>query len=583
MARGRRRIGVRTAMCWVAPPIVLLGLGILLFSSAGRDDTYISLWPALSIANTGKYINYSGDPVEQSSSLAQVLILAGLEKLTGIDIVSLGYFLSVAAGLLAVGLTMKLSKSIAAQGWFLSGLLAASSAYLVYWSFGGLEATLYAVFGILVLLALSRFLGPGKAGASSLSMLTAAVIVFSTVRPEAGIVLACLLCGVGLAFLGLKRTRRDEPAAADFDRVIRRSFGAMGLVLAGQVVIATARSLYFHSYIPQPVIAKTSGSLSARRILDGVVYLLYSSGWGPAVCVLALATAVSIGVLLGNASRRGPGRLPERLPLPLLLSFFFVLVQLSFVVLAGGDWMEGGRFIVPVIPQFSIFLSLALLALIRKRRLAGLAAALLIAVELGATLDFAVRKSTGLPLWVAAKCSRRYAGKVPADRLSWFERTNQVHLRDIGVIREMRRLLPTLRRTPSTRFTIISTFMGMVPFHLAEEYGPEKIRFIDVNGLTDRTLTRCSLTSGLPGNSFGLEFSIKKFLARRNDLNAVCGVPEPDILFGAYETPADFDFYREAGYKIVFVQEDYARDMIPGRFRRAQFKVFLGVREELLR
>ena len=60
------------------PALALVLAGLLLFPSAGQDDTHITCWPAYTLSHFGQILNYNGQRVEQSSSLLQVLLLAVL-------------------------------------------------------------------------------------------------------------------------------------------------------------------------------------------------------------------------------------------------------------------------------------------------------------------------------------------------------------------------------------------------------------------------------------------------------------------------------------------------------------------------
>ena len=72
--------------------------GILLLPSTGRDDTHITYWAAHSLANFGEIVNYSGDRVEQSSSLLLVVALAVLGWIIPLPLTELGWLFSVLFG-----------------------------------------------------------------------------------------------------------------------------------------------------------------------------------------------------------------------------------------------------------------------------------------------------------------------------------------------------------------------------------------------------------------------------------------------------------------------------------------------------
>lgn len=65
MQADRRRAGRRRLEAeGLAVAFAVLALG--LFSASGRDDPYISYWPALSLAEQGEILNYNGRSGERS-------------------------------------------------------------------------------------------------------------------------------------------------------------------------------------------------------------------------------------------------------------------------------------------------------------------------------------------------------------------------------------------------------------------------------------------------------------------------------------------------------------------------------------
>ena len=106
----------------LVPPAVLVTVGLLLFPSAGHDDTHITCWPAYTLSHFGQILNYNGDRVEQSSSLLQVLLLAALHKVTRIDVVTLAKLSSIAFG---IGTLLALFTLVARSADRWAGLCAA--------------------------------------------------------------------------------------------------------------------------------------------------------------------------------------------------------------------------------------------------------------------------------------------------------------------------------------------------------------------------------------------------------------------------------------------------------------------------
>lgn len=75
-----------------------LGAGYLFFGSTGRDDVFISVWPAFTLVEFGELVNYNFSHVEQSSSLLTVVVNAALYAATRANVVSLFFYSSIGFG-----------------------------------------------------------------------------------------------------------------------------------------------------------------------------------------------------------------------------------------------------------------------------------------------------------------------------------------------------------------------------------------------------------------------------------------------------------------------------------------------------
>ena len=125
-----RKLAQRFALA--IPVVTLIMLGIILFPSAGRDDAYISYWPAHTLAETGEFTNYNGEHIEQSSSLLQVIVLAALHWISGIEIELLGPMITILAGELSIVAVYVLARRAIPGSEFATTLLLSTSVFFVY-------------------------------------------------------------------------------------------------------------------------------------------------------------------------------------------------------------------------------------------------------------------------------------------------------------------------------------------------------------------------------------------------------------------------------------------------------------------
>ena len=112
----------------LGPPLLFLIVGLVLFPSAGRDDSYITFWPAETLAERGSIENYNGAAVEQSSSLAFVALIAAVVRTTGLPVVVAAWLLGITAGLAAIALCRALGERVRPGIGSWAGWIAASCA-----------------------------------------------------------------------------------------------------------------------------------------------------------------------------------------------------------------------------------------------------------------------------------------------------------------------------------------------------------------------------------------------------------------------------------------------------------------------
>lgn len=508
---------------WIGPALVV-ALGALLFVSTGRDDAHITYWPAHTLATRGALLNYSGDRVEQSSSLLLVVILGALARVTSIPIPTLGVLVSVACGAAVPVVLLQCHGRDARRSGLMAGALLSTSTYLVYWSFSGMETALAALCGAWLVARLAREIEP-DAPPRPAAATWLAVAVFTIARPESGLVAILLFVIAGGA--GLARRKRG---ATPSKPALLAAGAAVAFLLVGGWRLA-----YFGSFFPQPVIAKSAG-LSAGAALAGTLYIVRHLA-SPAALPFAVAATAGLGIVLWDLRRGVP------VPSLTVAAAALVLADAAFVVASGGDWMEGGRFLVPAWPAAAILATTALERVAAGRR--GVAAGLF-ALQVAGMAYFAFTSSTGAPLW---KVSETVHGA--ATRYSPFERVNRIHRRDLPAIAALETVVDRVGALRAGRVSLMSGQMGIVPYHLVLDR-PDRVEVVDRRGLVDRALTSCPVTAGAPRSAEGLVLGYGAYFRAAGEIAARCGWKPPDVV---YDLDQNLGELEGAGYVPVFLVE----------------------------
>lgn len=542
----------RSASWGVALAIALqLGVGLTLFRSTGRDDAYITFWPAWTLVHHGALENYSGERVEQSSSLLQTLLLAALHAWSGIGIPELGWTSGIAAAALAVALAPRLvppgTPGAGAVAW-----IAALSAPLLYWSFSGMETPLVALLGVLLALcARSAAEGRGAIGRPALG--GGVVLAYLLVRPEAPLLAIPLFGALALWLAAAGRGDADARAAAG--RVAR--LGAIALALAAG--IALARLAWFGSMLPQPVIAKSPG-LSRIALARGIDYLAGVPSLFPLYAGLLVALVVLARRRAGRVRASGPAAAA-------LLS----AGQLSFAALSGGDWMEAGRLLAPAVPSLAVATVSACQALPSRAFRVGALTLVLVLSALG-TLDVARRESTGIPIWTQPQSV--FLPRYEAAPLC--ERANRIHVRDMPAAAALGEILTRLA-PPGERIQVFTGQGGMILFEaLRAVYG--RVGVVDRSGLLDRTLTASPTAVSRGRSRYGLNVEFDTILDQRARIQAESGLPEPDVIFDLHFSANELESLRRAGFERVYVQSglvEHGDAGLPGLPVSAQQSIFV--------
>lgn len=487
----------------LGPLLLFLAIGFVLFPSAGRDDSYITFWPAETLATSGVVRNYDGEAVEQSSSLALVALIAASMRATGWSAPLSGWILGIAAGLGAVALTRRLGERVRPGLGNRASWVTAATPCFTYWSFSGAEPAWVALGALAFVGTTARAIDRGRP--IDWLAATGATILVATVRPEGPLAAGYTLAG--LLFLrwiarqrGTARARLGPIAAA------------LALVAGIALVLILARLAWFDAALPQPVSAK-SGGLRPQAVLEGLRYLTRR---GELVPLLVLAV---LGIVRGLADAVLE---PDDASLRPLMALF-AFSHLSFVVLVGGDWMEGSRFVGHALPILAL---VALDGVLRGwPRASTLATAGLVLIGLGGAIAFSRDRSRALPLWTALDVDTS-----TAPTFEWLEHANWAHARDIPLARALATVVCTLQARGVADVRVAAENTGFVVYHTVRRC-PD-VEIVDVHGLTDRTITHGVLADRTHRAQFGVMWTPERFY-RAWVASAERRAPPPIAFFNA--------------------------------------------------
>ena len=426
--------------------LALAGAMVVLLGYTGRDDSHLTYFVADHLAAGHGLVNLLGERQEQSSSLLFALLLGACVAITRVPAATLGPFVSAAMLSGAALVAGRTARRVGASP--LVGPVACSTPALFYWSLSGMESSLYVL--LLAWLVAVLVDAQGQARRGQLAMVACAALLATLTRPEAVIVLACLG-----AWLLLDR----QPHA-------RRRAVVTLIATGGAIALRRAAGL---DVFPAPVYVKQQIA-PTERLLAGLDYIVATARQLPASSTL-LVCMVSLSLW---AMRRTEVDAPRRRLAQ--LSLVLAGIVAGFAVLAGGDWMEAGRFFAPTF----FFATLAALLLVSPRGFGALAAGVLLA----STVDVAVvarQPYGGVPLFAAApQPTVRY---VP----SAVERYNMVHTRDLPFVDTMLGVLAADKR-PALHVGSIQG--GIVPYYVSRALG-DRVRFVELYGLTSRRTQAC--------------------------------------------------------------------------------------------
>lgn len=515
-----------------------LGLALTLFTHGGQDDTYITYWAAHVLGERGTIANHSGLPTEQSSSLALVVVLGALHFLTRLDVPLLGYLVGLICFALTLVQSARLARREGVPAPNLAALAIGTIPAFAYWATSGMETSLVVLSGLVIVERLSR--PSASEGALDLTLTSASVLLFAASRPETPILAAALLV-VSEGIRALRARFADVPS--------HRFLAGLGAI----ALLLLVRRLYFGHLVPNPALLKRHGF----DVASGFRYLADGSVAGGYLAPILLLGAVGGSLFLALRSRNVPGRVPD--PAPSDASWLTLALAGgygAFIVLSGGDWMRGGRFVALAAP----FCVVASILGMRRMRTAPLVVSTVALVHLVACYAF-LRSGVpeGRPLWTASAAVAQARTKI-SGRYRSFELTNKVHVRDALLADSLVPLVGRLHEELGRPVTVMSGQAGLVAFEMAKaHYG--NFRFLDLWNITDPSLLRCLGPKSFRFTIFGTGHDLGTILDGLAENGERCGLGgRPDVYFNERLRPPHQAALDRHDYVVVYRQTGTVRN-----------------------
>jgi len=493
----------------------------LVFGIGSRDDPYITFWVAEQFAKSGRLININGASIEQSSSLAHVMVLAALYFTTRAPLPVLAYGVGLAGLFATVLLSASLAGRVRAGTQLPTACVVALAFPVLYWATGELETDLAAAGVLWFLVSLHRLLTSVELRRWTVAGFVASSVLVVTVRPDTMIValLVCLVV-VAVALLGAARGGVIARVAPPLD--LGRSTLALGAVAVAAGLLGLFRELVFRQLLPQPEIAKSGG---LGWFTKGSLYVITSFPWWMWLVFVAL---LALGVRWSVATRSLAGCMAGA-------TFVIGLLVMCF---SRGDWMGGARLLVPYLaPGLVVMVAGAWSLRSTGRRLS---VALLLAIECVTVILFANGASWLSPQSFAVSLSAEsssaadygsflgasYASSLEHPvSLPWYVDWSSITTRDAIFLSVATPKLRALiqREPPGHEITVASNQAGMVFYTWANEF-PGKLRFIDMDSLTTNDFASCH---NLVASYSGELMTIDRWAFDAGS----CAPPLPDLYF----------------------------------------------------
>jgi hypothetical protein len=350
--RGRIRAGLTALLLLLCSLYAWLTLGFSVVRPSGRqflllDDAMISLRNARNLVDGVGLVWSAGDRVQGFTNLGWTLVMAATqalvvdERLVPLAVVLINAALH-AGIVIAVFRGARRSTGAEWAAW-LGAITAATSTALVYWGAAGFEtsilgALLLAGYWPMLRLAAAREGAPVAIDATFARQLRMAPVVLAlavVVRCDAGIHLPVAIIGSVVA------------APPPLRRAVwRSSVGGALWALAVVAALLLFQHGYYGDWLPNTYYLKATNG--TRSLWRGAAYAWRYLGEGGAI----MAVVGSGACLQAALGRRARGLV---LALP-------VVVGTAYVIWAGGDVYDHGRFFAPLVPYTCLAMAVSLAA-----------------------------------------------------------------------------------------------------------------------------------------------------------------------------------------------------------------------------
>ena len=514
---------------------------IVHYVGAGRDDTFITLWTGITLAEGHGLVNYNFEPVEMSSSLLHTVIVAITYILAPNFIYTINKVLGLMAGaILLVVLYQKrhdlFERNISGITMFaITSLGLANNRAWLYWNLGGLETPFQTLIIFLYGLYLVEFM---KTPVRVLPLVVLQIL-YILVRPEGFILILFTTIFI------FSRVLLHKPFQS---KQVILLIGVPSLLF---LLILIVRYLHFGLLFPNPVYAKIYMGMdnnTVSNINTGIEYLkgFYTSS--PYVAIqLAVLTALVIHygrILIDQRTKADPGTsIPYFNFAPLL---GLILINHLFVISVGGDWMEFFRLIVPVVP-FLVILTTCFAfgifnAVLEKHILSRPHLEILANLALGVLFLVAIATNSGQRDNYEIEGYHNCSEKMDLRKLH-FVSLDYSHLDDQlilvncagkrdwnGVMPFITAELPEVYKSLDQNITIATYQMGFFPYFIKRVYPAMNIEFIDTVGLADSNIARMQL----PKKNYGVKDGVNMvsiFTGKSGELSRYVLGRNPNMIY----------------------------------------------------